>query len=94
MRQSRYTRRTWRRLLSSLATPSAPYKCVLLMHLLNARGHPVTPEHAVFVEFHRLPKAPEWTRFAVSAPAELVPWPGSDSIQAWRPCAPAAPSTR
>lgn len=81
MRRTRYTRRTWQRLLSSLATSSAPYKCVLLMYPLDARGHPVEPEHAVSVEFHRLSDAPEWTRFAASAPAALVPWRGSDAIQ-------------
>jgi hypothetical protein len=81
MRQTRYTRRTWQRLLSSLGTPSAPYKCVLLMHPLDARGHPVEPEHAVSVEFRRLPDAPEWTRFAASAPAPLVPWRDSEAVQ-------------
>nr|WSY55133.1 hypothetical protein OG999_36705 [Streptomyces sp. NBC_00886] len=80
MVQSRYTKRTWQRLLSTLAT-SPPYACILLLHLLDARGLPVEPEHAVTVEFYRLPDAPEWSRFAVSAPAVLVPWQGSEPVQ-------------
>jgi hypothetical protein len=80
MRQSRYTRRTWQRLLSGLAA-SPPYKCVLLMHQLDGRGHPVDDEHAVSVEFHRPSEHPEWVRFAASAPSALVPWQGSEEVQ-------------
>ncbi|MFJ5675787.1 hypothetical protein [Streptomyces sp. NPDC093097] len=81
LRPSRYSRRTWKRLLSTLPTPSAPYRCLLLMHLLDARGHPVDHEHAVSVEFRRSPEHPGWTRFAASAPAALLPWPGSEEVQ-------------
>ncbi|MGI5351295.1 hypothetical protein ACQEU8_24425 [Streptomyces sp. CA-250714] len=80
LRQSRYSRRTWQRLLSALGS-SPPYACVLLMHLLDARGHPEDFEHAVSVEFERLPDHPEWTRFAASAPAALVRWRESEEVQ-------------
>jgi len=80
MRQWRYTRRNWQRFLSTLST-SPPYKCLLLLIPLDKRGLPVEREYAVSVEFYRLPEAPEWSRFAVSAPAELVPWPDSEQVQ-------------
>ncbi|MGP3966097.1 hypothetical protein [Streptomyces sp. 6N223] len=33
------------------------------------------------VGFHRLPDAVGWARFGISAPAALLPWPGSAAIQ-------------
>jgi hypothetical protein len=80
LRLARYSRRNWRRLLNGFAA-SPPYHFLLLLHPLNARGLPVEQENAVSVEFHRLPGDPEWASFAISAPAALVPWPGSEAIQ-------------
>lgn len=82
----RYSPRNFRRVLSSLAD-DPPFRMYLLLHPLDSRGHPVDDEKAVSIEFHRLPEDPQWVRFAVSAPASLVPWPDSADLQRrWVEC--------
>ncbi|MEU3708506.1 hypothetical protein [Streptomyces catenulae] len=80
MRQSRYTRRSWQRLLNSLAV-TPPVTCVLLMHQLDAHGRPVEDDVAVTLEFQRLPDRPEWVRFGAQAPPALIPWRDSGAVQ-------------
>jgi hypothetical protein len=75
-----YSRRAWTRMLNGLVK-AHPFDVALGMTPLGADGRPRSVGSEVTVAAHRSHAHPDWARLEVSVPSDIVPWPGSASVE-------------